>query len=201
MEFVSNHLTRHRGRQSWTRVSRGKVFTRCFAASAQELPSSAETGSRRRGSRFVVLGIKHDESAEAFPVAFGAEVLLITQSKVQDAAFARRHRGKLIGRAGLAHFVGGHARGEAEFLEAGFAVSHAIKADFFVLVAGEMKHFHGEQFQRAQQFGPALEEESCVRTREFHQNFRTLPVAIVRHGRIDGDAVLELEPGVLHHGA
>jgi len=80
-------------------------------------------------------------------------------------------------------------------------VSHAIEVDFFVLVAGKMKHLHGQQFERAQQFSAAFEQQGRIRAGEFHQNLRTFPVTIVGHWRVDGDAVFELEPGVLHHRA
>src|SRR5579864_544594 len=118
---------------------------------------------------------------------------------MQNSPFARGHGREMVRRAGLSNFVGCNARRQTQFFEPRFAMSHAVKADFFVLVARKAKHFHGQQFERAKQFGATLEQKRSIWAGELYENFGTLPVAVLSHGRINGDAILQLESCVLDH--
>ena len=64
----------------------------------------------------------------------------------------------MVGRAGLADFGGGNASGQAQFFQTGFAMAHAVEADLFVLIAGQVEHLHTQQLERAQQFPAAFEQ-------------------------------------------
>jgi len=50
--------------------------------------------------------VKDDAAVEAFAVAFGAEIGLVTQGEVDDAALARGHGSEVERRSGLADFFG-----------------------------------------------------------------------------------------------
>jgi len=99
----------------------------------------------------------------------------------------------------VAHFFGRDAGRHAKLLEARFAMTHAVEADFFVLVARQMQHFHAQQFKRSQEFGATLEQKRCIGTSEFDEDLRPLPIAIVSHGRINRDAIFELQSGMSYH--
>jgi len=51
-----------------------------------------------------------------------------------------------------------------------------------------------------QQLAAAFQQKLSVGPREFHQDFRPLPIAVISDRWIDGDAVFELESRVLDHG-
>src|SRR6185369_3481779 len=88
---------------------------------------------------FVILGIKHDRTTEAFPGTLGPQILLFAQSEMQNAPLAGRHRRKGIRRACLSNLIGRHSGREPQFFQARLAVAHAIEADLLVFVAGEAK--------------------------------------------------------------
>ena len=73
---------------------------------------------------------------------------------------------------------------------------HAVEADFLMLVARQAEHFERQKFDRAQQLASPLQQQRRIRTDEFHQNLRTLPVALLGEGRINGDAVLSAQTPV-----
>jgi len=101
----------------------------------------------------------------------------------------------------MAHFFGRNAGRHAQLLKARLAMTHAVEADFFVLVACQMQHFHAQQFKRSQEFGATLEQKRRIGTGEFDQDLRPLPIAVVSNWWVDRDAVFQLEPGVLHYSA
>src|SRR5580658_11351876 len=82
--------------------------------------------------RFVVRGVEDYAAVEAFAVAFGAEIGLVAQSQVNDAALARGHRRKVERRSGLANFFGGYGGGHAKFLEPDGTLVLAVEGNFFV---------------------------------------------------------------------
>src|SRR5579864_5421028 len=118
---------------------------------------------------------------------------------MQNSALARGHGREIVRRAGLSNFVGGNPRRHTQFFQTCFAMAHAIKVDLLVLVARKAQHLHGQQFERAKQFGPTLEQKRSIWPRELYEDFGTLPVAVLGHRRIDGDAIFQLESGVLDH--
>ena len=82
---------------------------------------------------FVVCGVEDYATVEAFAVAFGAEVGLVAEGEVDDAALARRHGSEVERGSGLANFFGGYGRGHAEFLEADGTLIFAVEGNLFVL--------------------------------------------------------------------
>jgi hypothetical protein len=136
----------------------------------------------------------------AFAVAFGAEVGLVAEGQVDDAAFAGGHGSKLVGGSGAAHFFGGDGGGGAEFFEAYAAVILAIEGNLFVLTAGETKHFQGEELEGAEEFSAAIEEKSGVGAGEVDENFGALPVAVFGQRGVDRNAVFEVEASVGDYG-
>src|ERR1019366_6229842 len=85
-------------------------------------PAHPRLGQRAAGGpasgRFVVRGIKDDRPGETLAVTFRAQIGLIAQGEVDDAALARGHGSEVERRSGLANFFGGHLGGHAEFLQA-----------------------------------------------------------------------------------
>src|SRR5580698_2256831 len=92
---------------------------------------------------FVVGGIEDYAAVEAFAVAFGAEVGLVAESEVDDAALARGHGSEVERGSGLADFFGSDRRGHAEFLEADGALVLAVEGNLFVLAGGQVEDFEG----------------------------------------------------------
>src|SRR5580698_3169337 len=82
--------------------------------------------------RFVVGGVEDYRAVEAFAVAFGAEVGLVAQGDVDDAALAGGHGGEVKWSSGLANFFGGYRGGHAEFLQADGALVFAVEGNLFV---------------------------------------------------------------------
>src|SRR5215469_12132039 len=107
----------------------------------------------------------------------------------------------MIGCAAAANFFGGYARSHAQFLEARLSMPHAVEVDLLVFVAGKAEHFDRQEFQRAEEFAAALEEQTGVGAGEFDENFRALPVPIVSNRRVDHNAVFQLEPAVFDDAA
>ena len=135
-------------------------------------------------------------TAHAFALALGVQVLLIAQRQVHDAAFARRHGREFVGDARLAHSLRSDGGRHAQLLQPHGAVIHAIEANFLVLIARQAKHFKRQQFDRAQQFAAAFQQERRIGTGELHQNFRTLPIAVLGNRRIHGDAIFQAQPAL-----
>ena len=148
--------------------------------------------------RFVVCGVEDYAAVEALAVALGAEIGLVAQSQVDDAALARGHRRKVEGSSGLANFFGGYRGGHAEFLETDGTLVFAIEGNFFVFGGGQVQNFEGQQFQSTEKFAAAIEKKSRVGAGEVDKDFRFLPVGW-RWG-IDYDAVFEMETSVGDHG-
>jgi hypothetical protein len=115
---------------------------------------------------------------------------------VDDAAFAGRHGREAIRSAGLAYALRRNVGRGSQLFQAQGTVVHAIEAYLLVLVARQTQHLNREQFDRPQQFRATLEKQAAVRARKFHQDFWLLPVAILRQRRIDGNPILQTEPGV-----
>ena len=72
----------------------------------------------------------------------------------------------------------------------------AVEPDFLVLVALQVQNLRPQQFKGAQQFAAALEQQSRIGPGEFHENFRMLPLAILRDRRIDRDPVFQFESAI-----
>ncbi len=119
---------------------------------------------------------------------------MVAQGKVDDAALARGHGGELERSAGLANFVGGDAGGHAKFLKAHGALIFAVERNFLVLAGRQAQDFEGEQFQGAEKFAAAIEEQGRVGSGQIDEDFRLLPLALRR--RIDDDAVLQVKAAV-----
>ena len=76
------------------------------------------------------------------------------------------------------------------------AMIHAVERDLLVVVPGQAQHFESNQLDRAQQLGAALQEQAAVGPGKFDKDLGLLPVAILRHGRIDGDTIFQPKAGV-----
>jgi len=61
-----------------------------------------------------------------------------------------------------------------------------------------MENFEGQEFEGAEKFGAAIEEQRGVGAGEIHEDFRLLPVG--GGWRVDYDAVFEVKPSVGDHG-
>src|SRR5271155_5122805 len=85
------------------------------------------------GGGFVVCGVEDYAAVEAFAVAFGAEVGLLAQGEVDNAALARGHGSEVERGSGLANFFGGDTGGHPEFLEADGTLILAVEGNLFVL--------------------------------------------------------------------
>jgi len=152
------------------------------------------------GGWFVVGGVDHDAAMHAFAVAFGVKVGLVAEGEVDDAALARGHGSEVVGSSGAANVIGGDGGGGAEFFEAHAALILAVERNFFVLAAGKAKDFEREKFEGAEKFSAAIEEKSGIGSGQVDENFGALPVAVLRQGRVDGDAVFEVEASVGDYG-
>src|ERR1700722_1230370 len=113
---------------------------------------------------FVVCGVEDYAAVEALAVTFGAEIGLVAEGEVDDAALARGHRGEMKWGAGLANFFGGYACAHAKFLEADGALVFAVEGNFFVVGGGQAQNLEGQQFESAEKFSAAIEEKSGVGT-------------------------------------
>lgn len=152
------------------------------------------------GGWFVVGWVDYYAAAQAFAVAFGAEVGLVAEGQVDDAALARGHGGELVGSSGAANFFGGDGGGGAKFFETDAALIVAIEGNLFVLAGRETEYLESEELEGAQELSAAIEEESGVGSGEVDENFGTLPVAVLGERRVDGDAVFEMEASVGDYG-
>jgi len=125
---------------------------------------------------------------------------LVAEGEVDDAALARGHGSEVVGSSGAANVVGGDGGGGAEFFEAHAALILAVERNFFVLAGGEAKDFEREKFEGAEEFSAAVEKKSGIGSGQVDENFGALPVAVLGQGRVDGDAVFEVEASVGDHG-
>jgi len=150
------------------------------------------------GCGFVVRRIEDYRAVEAFAVAFGAQVGLVAEGEVENAAFARGHGSEVEGSSGLANFFGGYTGGHAEFLQADGALVLAVEGNLIVLGGGQMQDFEGQQFEGAEKFGAAIKQQGRVGTGKVDEDFGLLPVAL--RGRVDDDAVAEVEASIGDYG-
>ena len=88
------------------------------------------------GGGFEVGGVEDYAAIEAFAVAFGAEVGLVAEGEVDDAALARGHGSEVERGSGLANFFGGDGSGHAKFLKADGALVFAVEGNLFVFAGG-----------------------------------------------------------------
>jgi hypothetical protein len=103
-------------------------------------------------------------------------------------------------RRSRADVFGSDAGGELQFVDADGAEVLAIEPNLLVLVALEVQNFGGEQLEGAKQFAAAVEKQGGVGAGELDEDFRMLPLAVLGHGGIDGDAVFEFEAAVRDDG-
>ncbi len=118
---------------------------------------------------------------------------MIPEREVDQPPLAGRHGRERIRHSGLDHTLRGHLGGQPEFLLAGGAVAFAIEADLIVIFRVEMKGLMGEVLKCAQRFGATFQQQRAVRAGEFHQDLWSLQFLSGGGGRVDGDAVLQLE--------
>jgi hypothetical protein len=157
-------------------------------------PSRQSPPGRPASGWFIVRGVEHDATVEAFAIAFRTEVGLIAQGEMNDTALARRHGSEVIGRASFAHLFGGNGGRHAQLLHANGALVLAIEGNLFVLSGRQAQDFEGKQFEGAEKFGTAVEQQRRIGAGEVHENLGLLPFALRR--RIDNDAVLEVKSAV-----
>jgi hypothetical protein len=150
------------------------------------------------GGRFVICGVEDYAAVEAFAVAFGAEVGLIAEGQVDDAALARGHGSEVEWGSGLANFLGSDRGGHAKFLQADGALILAVEGNLFVVAGRQVEDFEGQQFEGAEKFGAAIEEQGGVGAGEVDEDFRLLPVG--GGWGIDYDPVFEVESSVGDYG-
>ena len=62
-----------------------------------------------------------------------------------------------------------------------------------MLIAREAEHLQRQQFDGAQHFGAAFQEQSRVGTGKFNQDLGAFPVSLFGKWRIDGDAVFQAQ--------
>src|SRR5258708_14936283 len=145
-------------------------------------------------SGLIVCRIEDDAAVEAFAVAFGAEVGLVAEGEGEDAGGGRGHRSEVERRARLANFFGSDAGSHAQFLEADGALVLAVEGNLFVLGGRQMQDFKGQQFEGAEKFGAAIEQQRGIGTGEVDEDLVLLPIGW--RWRIDYDAVFEMESAV-----
>src|ERR1700691_1384062 len=88
---------------------------------------------------FVVGRVEDYAAVEAFAIAFCAEVGLIAQGEVDDAALARGHGSEVERGSGLAYFFGGDVGGHAKFLQADGTLVLAVERNLFMLGRRQME--------------------------------------------------------------
>ncbi len=101
---------------------------------------------------------------------------------------------KVKRRSGLANFFGGDAGSHAEFLQADGTLVLAVERNLIVLAGGQVQNFEGQQFEGAEKFGAAIEQQSRIGTGKVDEDFGLLPVVLRR--RVDHDAVAEMKSAV-----
>ena len=186
---VKNPTLSHKKRQGWGTL---KIIgrDRLRKSSRGLLP----------GCTLVVLWVNHETAIRAFAFAFSLKIGFVAQGQVDDAALARRHGAEVVRSPSLADFLGGDVGCGAQFLNAHGAAILAVEADFLVLPGSQVQHLEREQFKGAQQLSAAIEQKCGVGAGEVDENFRLLPVAILRERRVDDDAVLEVKTAVSDNG-
>ena len=93
----------------------------------------------------------------------------------------------------LAENIRRHLRGQLEFLLPGSAIALAIKADFVVVFRMKMQRLMRKDFNCAQDFSAALQQQLAIRSGELHQDLRRTQLLPWRDRRVHGDPVFQLE--------
>src|SRR6202140_360885 len=122
------------------------------------------------------------------------------QREMNDPPLPRRHRTELVWRPGPAYVFRGDGRRGTQLLNSQRALILAIEANLLMLARRQPQHLESQQFQSAQQFSPAIEQQGRVGPGEIHQNLRLLPVAVFRQRWIYDDPVLQPKSAVRHYG-
>jgi ABC-type iron transport system FetAB ATPase subunit len=128
------------------------------------------------------------------------KVGFVAQGQVDDSALARGHRAEVVRSAGLADLLGGDVGCGPQFLNAHRATILAVEADFLMLAGSKVQHLEREEFKGAQQLSAAVKQEGGVGPGEVYENFRLLPVAILRERRVDDNAVFEAKAAMSDYG-
>lgn len=119
---------------------------------------------------------------------------------MHDSSLARRHGTEPVGFRRSPYLLGRNSRGCLQFFNPQRAEIFAIEPDLLVLIALQVQNFRREQLKRTQQLAPAIEQQRGIRPGKLHQDFRMLPLAVLRDRRIDGDAVFQFKAAVRYHG-
>jgi hypothetical protein len=146
----------------------------------------------------VIRWVEDDAAVAAFAVAFGAEVGLVAKCEVDHAAFAGGHGSKVEGRASLANFFSGDAGLYAQFFQAQGALVLTVKVNLLVIAGLEAENFEGQEFEGAEKFAAAVEEQGRIGAGKVDVNFGRFPFADGR--RVDDDAVFEVKAAMLDDG-
>jgi hypothetical protein len=148
----------------------------------------------------LILGIDDEAAAHAFTFAFSMKVGFVAESKMNDAALARRHGIEAVRRAGAANFLSGNAGSGAKFLNAQRAMILAIETNLLVLARRQTQHFQAEELEGAQELSATIKQEGRIGAGEVDKDFGFFPVAILGQRRIDDDPVLEAKSSVSDDG-
>ncbi len=143
-------------------------------------------------------GVNHHVAARTGAAAFAAHGRFIAQRQVDDAALAAVHGVETEMLAGTLHPVGGGHRAEPQLFDAQQAVIVGIEGNARMVFARHAEHFHGDVFQRQQQFRAIVEQQVHVRTAELHGHVRRLEIVVRRRGVLN--LVAQLDPAVLQGG-
>ncbi len=96
------------------------------------------------------------------------------------------------------HPLGGGDGAQPQLLDAQQAVIVGVEGNARVVFGRHAQHFHGDVFQRQQQFGAIGKQQIHVRAAELHHDVRRLEIVVRRRGILN--LVVQLEAAVLQGG-
>jgi hypothetical protein len=170
--------------------------------SGAEVPTGSDLRRSRRTGAWrclVILRVDDHRPSSAFAIALGAQIFFLAQAP--DARCGARAR--TWARSGRARSSVAPAPPPPapQFATRRCASPEilAVEPDLFVLVALQVQISEASN-SKERSNSPPRSSKSRIRPGKLHQNFRMLPLAILRYRRIDGDPILQFEAAVGNDG-
>jgi hypothetical protein len=205
---VAARRTAAAGAAAWTACTvrasvagRTAIAMRAWAAIAEVTAPARPAAwnmhrSRRFRKRWHARGIDDDSPLRTRAETFAADVILVAQRNVDDAALAAVHGIEAERRSGSLDLVGRGEGAHPQFLDAQSPVVICVEGDSRMLVGMHSQHFLRHQFEAQKQLGLVGEKQFDIAALEFDGEVGALEIWVGIAAGFDEE--VELKTGVVY---